>query len=69
MKINIWPVVQSLVSTNCCLRGIRTYRFPWYLTPVSANQVSSNRLMVSRSAIKTWPGFETVFNQQLAHTQ
>ena len=36
------PVVQSLVSTNRWLRGIKTYRFPWYLTLVSANHASSN---------------------------
>ena len=37
------PVAQSLVSANRWLRGIRTKRFPWYLTPVSANHASSNR--------------------------
>ena len=36
------PVVRSLVSANCWLRGIKTYRFPWYLTLVSANHASSN---------------------------
>ena len=36
------PVVQSLVSANRWLRGIKTYRFPWYLTLVSANHASSN---------------------------
>ena len=36
------PVVRSLVSANRCLRGIKTYRFPWYLTLVSANNDSSN---------------------------
>ena len=39
---NQGPVVQSLVSTNRWLRGIKTYRFPWYLTLVSANHASSN---------------------------
>ena len=36
------PVVRSLISANCWLRGIKTYRFPWYLTLVSANHASSN---------------------------
>ena len=36
------PVVRSLVSANRWLRGIKTYRFPWYLTLVSANHASSN---------------------------
>ena len=36
------PVVRSLVSANRWLRGIKTYRFPWCLTLVSANHASSN---------------------------
>ena len=36
------PVVRSLVSASRWLRGIKTYRFPWYLTLVSANHASSN---------------------------
>ena len=36
------PVVRSLVSANRWLRAIKTYRFPWYLTLVSANHASSN---------------------------
>ena len=36
------PVVRSLVSANRWLRGIKTYRFPWYLTLVSDNHASSN---------------------------
>ena len=39
---NQGPVAQSLVSVNRWLRGIKTYRFPWYLTLVSANHTSSN---------------------------
>ena len=35
-------VDRSLVSANRCLRGIKTNRFPWYLTLVSANHASSN---------------------------
>ena len=36
------PVAQRLVSANRWLRGIKTYRFPWYLTLVSANHALSN---------------------------
>ena len=36
------PVAPSLVSANRWLRGIKTYRFPWYLALVSANHASSN---------------------------
>ena len=36
------PVVRSLVSANRWLRDIKTYRFPWYLTLVSANHASNN---------------------------
>ena len=36
------PVARSLVSANRWLRGIKIYRFPWYLTLVSANHASSN---------------------------
>jgi len=41
-RSNLGPVVRSLVSANRWLRGIKTYRFPWYLTLVSANHASSN---------------------------
>ena len=40
---NQGPVARSLVSANRWLRGIKTYRFPSYLTLVSANHASSNR--------------------------
>ena len=36
------PVARSLVSANRWLRGIKMYRFPWYLTLVSVNHASSN---------------------------
>ena len=36
------PVARILVSDNRWLRDIKTYRFPWYLTPVSANHASNN---------------------------
>ena len=36
------PVARSLVNANRWLRGIKMYRFPWYLTLVSTNHVSSN---------------------------
>ena len=39
---NLGPVAGSVVSANRWLRGIKTYRFPWYLTLVSANHTSSN---------------------------
>ena len=39
---NLGPVVRSLVSANRWLRGPKTYRFPWYLTLVSASHASSN---------------------------
>ena len=39
---HLGPVVQSLDSANRWLRGIKTYRFPWYLRLVSANHASSN---------------------------
>ena len=42
------PVAQSLVSANRWLRGIKTHRFPWYLTLVRANHASSNPGMVSK---------------------
>ena len=43
------PVARSLVSANRWLKGMKTYRFPWYLTLVSANQASSKPGLV-----KTW---------------
>ena len=36
------PIARSLVSANRWLRGIKTYRFPWYLSLVIANHASSN---------------------------
>ena len=42
------PVVRSLVSVNRWLRGIKTYRFPWYLTLVSVNHASSNPGLVAK---------------------
>ena len=37
------PVARSVVSANRWLRGIKTYRFPWYLTLVSFNHASSHK--------------------------
>ena len=37
------PVARSLVSVNRWFRGIKTYRFPWYSTLISANHASRNR--------------------------
>ena len=39
---DLGPVARSLVSANRWLRGIKMYRFPWYLTLVSTNHASSN---------------------------
>ena len=36
------PVARRLVSANRWLRGIKMYRFPWFLTLVSTNHASSN---------------------------
>ena len=36
------PVARSLVSANHWLRGIKMYRFPWYLTLVSTNHATRN---------------------------
>ena len=44
---NLGPVARSLVSANRWLRGIKMYRFPWYLTLVSANHASSNPGLVN----------------------
>ena len=44
------PVARSLVSANRWLRGIKMYRFPWYLTLVSTNHASSNPGQVRFSA-------------------
>ena len=41
------PVARSLVSANRWLRGIKMYRFRWYLTLVSTNHASSNPGQVS----------------------
>ena len=41
------PVARSLVSANCWLRGIKMYRFPWYLTLVSTNHASRNPGLVA----------------------
>ena len=40
-KVQDW-VARSMVSANHWLRGIKTYRWSWYLTRVSANHASSN---------------------------
>ena len=43
LQVNIQgPVARSLVSANRWLRGIKMYRFPWYLTLVSTNHALSN---------------------------
>ena len=45
------PVARSLVSANRWLRGIKMYRFPWYLTLVSTNHASSNPGQIARKKI------------------
>ena len=42
LLILLTTVARSLVSGNRWLRGIKMYRFPWYLTLVSTNHASSN---------------------------
>ena len=37
------PVARSLVSANRWLRGIKMYRFPWYLTLVSTTVLRATR--------------------------
>ena len=41
------PVARSLVCANRWLRGVKTYRFPWCLTLVSANHASRNPGLVN----------------------
>ena len=40
---NLGSVARRLVNANRWLRDVKTYRFPWYLSLVSANHASSNR--------------------------
>ena len=42
MNTGVRRVARSLVTANRWLKGIKTYRFPRYLTMVSANYASSN---------------------------
>ena len=46
------PVARSLVSANRWLRGIKLYRFPWYLTLVSTNHASSNPGLDATSGVQ-----------------
>ena len=43
--VSLGPVARSLVSANRWLRGIKMYRFLWYLTLVSTNHASSNPVL------------------------
>ena len=52
------PVARSLVSANRWLRGIKMYRFPWYLTLVSTNHAS--RATRARMLVKRLVGETTV---------
>ena len=49
---SLGPVARSLVSANRWLRGIKRYRFPWYLTLVSTNHASSNPGQVATVDLK-----------------
>ena len=49
------PVAGSLVSANRWLRGVKTFWFPWYLTPVSANHASSNPGQLERCDLDITP--------------
>ena len=48
------PVARSLVSANHWLRGIKMYRFPWYLTLVSTNHASSNLGQIVNSYVSDY---------------
>ena len=45
---HLGPVVQSLVSANHWLRGIKTYRFPWYLHWLALTMLRATRAWVIR---------------------
>ena len=51
------PVVRNLVSANHWLKGIKTYRFPWYLTLVSANHASSNPGLITKCHVPYGPTY------------
>ena len=51
-------VALGLVSANRWLRGIKTYRFPWYLTLVSTNPASSNWVIDYRDWATSFCGCE-----------
>ena len=46
---NQGPVARCPISANHWFRGIKTYRFPWYLIVVSLNHASSNRARAQES--------------------
>ena len=51
------PVVRSQVSANRWLRGIKTYKFPWYVTLVSANHASSNPGLITKCHVPCGPTY------------
>ena len=53
---HLGPVARSLVSANRWLRGIKMYRFPWYLTLVSTNHASSNPGQLCSLIFQDLPG-------------
>ena len=46
---NQGPVARCPISANHWFRGIKTYRFPWYLIVVSINHAFSNRARAQES--------------------
>ena len=57
-NVNLGPVARTLVSANRWFkRGIKMYRFPWYLTLVSTNHASSNPGLLSRQHLFTLQGW------------
>ena len=55
------PVARSLVSANRWLRGIKMYRFPWYLTLVSTNHASSNPGQINLYPLDSAIGFPNTY--------
>ena len=40
---DLGPVARSLVCANRWLRGVKTYRFPWYLTLLALTMLRETR--------------------------
>ena len=65
----LWPVARSLVSANRWLRGIKTHRFPWYLTLVGTNHASSNPGLWSKRPSTTIAMYKNRCRYNAMHTQ